>query len=341
LLNIIQPSSLLAQNLNLLQSRARESLQYLKATRIIKNGKASSLSVLPWYLVIGPKQSGKTSLLIHSDINYVREAHGSRSAASGSTCEWWITPENVIIDVPGSFTNVDDKKSSLNGEAWLYLLELIQKNQFNHNMSGIIFSLSVSQLLDDDYRDMILDMLKSTGKDLQNVFGRTLPFYFVINKADTLPGFLDYFGDSSIEDLSQAWGITMPTSIGSESVTSVFISRFNALIHILNKNMIRRLHMERSLQVKSAIKNFPLHVERIKDEFAHLLNSITSNNINLLLKGVYLTSSTQINKYETTTAYEEMAGVSDGRKDLLVHDPDNIAKHPYFIKQFLLNGVRA
>lgn len=340
LLNWMQPTSLLAHNLNILQSRASEALRYLKSTRIIKGGAATPLSNLPWYLVIGPKQSGKTNLLARSDINYVREGEALKSDSNAATCEWWITPESVLIDVPGSFTNVSEKKSTLNNETWLYLLELLRKKQFKQNLSGVVFTISVDQLLDDDYREVLVDILHSRDHDIQAVFGRSLPFYFVITKIDTLKGFLEFFGDSSIEDLNQAWGVTMPGTLGADSVSSVFIYRFNALLKVLNSHMLRRLHVERNLQTKSYVKNFPLHVERVKSAFADLLNMLSSQNVNLLLKGVYMTSATQFDRQDVSAAYQAISGAA-AKQSVLTHlEVSHIAKHPYFIKQFLLHGIR-
>jgi len=63
------------------------------------------------------------------------------------------------------------------------------------------------------------------------------------------------------------------------------------LIKRINKQLIWRLHQERNPLARPYIKDFPLHIERLKEAVITLLKTLALPD--LLISGVYLTSATQ------------------------------------------------
>ncbi|MEE9312939.1 MAG: type VI secretion system membrane subunit TssM, partial [Planctomycetota bacterium] len=68
-----------------------ESLSALKKT---KGGK-SALFTLPWYVIIGPPGSGKTTALQESGLNFPASEAGAKVKGIGGTrnCDWWFTED--------------------------------------------------------------------------------------------------------------------------------------------------------------------------------------------------------------------------------------------------------
>lgn len=336
-------NEILEKNLQRLRNRFDSAVNFIKKTRIRKNGAQVGLERLPWYLMIGASDAGKTSLLSKSNINFIlgKKANSpqKQSVSMPHTFDWWITHNAVLVDVPGSFMAAADKNSAMSNDVWQHFLGLVQKNQKRKQLGGIVVAVSVSELIDRQQRDSLISNLGCRIRDIQKKFGADVPFYFSITKMDLVPGFLDFFNDCGTEELLQAWGITMPHS-APDHVTSIFIKRFNALIKILNNQMIQRLHFERSQYVKSHIKDFPLYVERIKDEFANLLNSLKAHDTRICLKGVYLTSAMQNGFANRDAGRPETMSVSGGSEKMLeILKAPEVRQSPYFIKQFILQGI--
>ena len=333
----------LIRSLQSLESRVNSAICFIKKTTVPKNGMDLSLDELPWYLLIGMPHSGKSSLLAKSNINFIlgKKAGNRRKRKTSEVgFDWWITSGAVLVDVPGCYTALSDMHAAVNREIWQHFLSLVQKDHQRKAFGGIIVTIAVTELTDRHAREELLQNLQAHIHDIQQAFGTRVPFYFSITKMDLLPGFTDFFQDCSAEELLQAWGITMPSVTPHDAMSNIFIRRFNALIKILNHQVIQRLHHERNHFVKSNIKDFPLYVERVKDEFASMLNALQAQDVRFNLRGVYLTSAEQNHAEPRDTHHPATLSLGETSEKVLdiMHGP--AAKQaPYFIKQFLLQGI--
>lgn len=331
----------LGKSIQVIQERADRAVKYMEMTSVIKHGDRVGLDTLPWYLLIGPKGAGKTSLLNESNVNFVagdqKKPTASEKNEANISCNWWITSDAVIIDVPGGFAPNQNKKS-FGGDLWEYLLGLVQNRRAKNDFGGVIIAISVTQLLDRNYRNILVEYLRARILETQHYFGKETPFYITLTKTDLLPGFADFFGDMTLEEQAQAWGITMPEVGMTETLSSLFIKRFNALIKILNRQVIPRLHRERDLIAKANIKNFPLHLERVKDEFASILNTLAALDVKFATHGVYLNSVVQNKLSKQDGVHCRMIWDNDPLefKPVLGDMAENT---PFFVRQFLMHGI--
>lgn len=332
-----------AKSLQSLENQLRNATHFLKKTIINKKGKNIKLSTLPWFLVIGSAGSGKTTLLAGSHIDFLIEKpyhlHNLNTIPSSTVCDWWVTNNVVLIDVPGSYITVKDKKFSIANKLWKSFLDLLIKWRSKNALGGVIVTISLTELIHRQDREQLIDNLKYSIIELRKNFGSHLPFYFTISKCDLIPGFLDFFYDCSSEELGQAWGVTFPNQSEYESFHDIFIHRFNLLIKRLNKQLIMRLHQERNTHTKLFIKDFPLQMERVKESFAILLKALETTRVHFCLKGVFLTSAIQQTTSDESITYPVTLSMGDFQRTLEIMHSPNISKNAYFIKQFLLQGL--
>src|SRR3990167_887916 len=334
------------KNLQNLQGRFQGALDFLKKTIINKHGTNLSLAKLPWYLLIGPANAGKTTLLANSNINFILSKQVKQGSAitSSDACDWWVTRDLVMVDVPGFYFATRKKPTPKNQPStasflWNTLLNLIHAAPCKEQLNGIVIALHLPELMKKptrQERSILIQDLKKQILELRAKFGPHLPFHLVITKCDLLPGFAEFFSESGGDELSQSWGITLPALQPQEKLLDVFIHRFNALIKRLNKQLIWRLHQERNSTMRPYIKDFPLHVERLKESIANILKGLLIPD--LCLQGVYLTSATQINSEEATN---DSPNIVNG----LTHQAMQIMRAPlmpnrvYFIKQLILQNI--
>lgn len=328
------------KHVEILDNRFRGAINFLKSTRITKHNKRFGLQKLPWYLLIGSMGSGKTTLLANSKVNFILEKQFHQNNVKiipSESCDWWITSDLVLIDVPGKYITSKGKKNT-SKLLWPHFLDLAKKKRGKHALNGILISLSLTELVVTEDREQFIHDLKYSLQELRTRFGDHLPFYFIITKCDLLPGFLDFFNDYSYEELTQAWGVTFPASSSPESLIDTFVSRFNALIKRLNTHLIWRLHQERNPYTKFYIKDFPLQLERLKEAIADVIKTLSAD-IPFYLKGVYLTSATQEAVIDQMGTHPELVPAKEFQQSFQIMHHPNIARHSYFIKQFILHGL--
>jgi type VI secretion system protein ImpL len=297
------------------------------------NGKIK-LSKLPWYLIIGPAKSGKTTLLENSQISFLPNqqiAQESLDAINAyGSCNFRATPDAVLLDIPSSYMNQTEMVP-----AWQ---NLFNKKRANHFVTGVIVTLPISDLTDQSARLQFTNHLKRRIAELKETYGAALPFYFAITKCDLIPGFLDFFAHSGIDELSQAWGITIPPLPANAALLDVFNNRFSALIKRLNKQLIWRLHQERGTFERVFIKDFPLQIERLKETLVDVLSALTAGQNRFGLQGVYLTSANQHPPEENIIQYQP-SPTNETRQHLQLINTPAMPSRSYFVRQFILQGL--
>ena len=90
----------------ILRERMKDALATLKKA---SGGKTNYLYDLPWYILIGPPGSGKTTALVNSGLKFPLSRGAARPspiAGIGGTryCDWWFTEDAVLIDTAGRYT---------------------------------------------------------------------------------------------------------------------------------------------------------------------------------------------------------------------------------------------
>ena len=289
----------LQKKIQTLQGRFQGALDFLKKTTIDKHNMTVRLIDLPWYLVIGSENSGKTTLLANSGINYILSKQFKQEnlthVTASDTCDWWATRDLIMVDVPGQFltdkvTHTEQKTTA--SPLWNTLLSLINTSSHHHQLKGVVLTLNLTELLNKEnitQKSSSIQTLKKRIAEISASVNQQLPVFLVITKCDLLPGFSEFFSDCGSDELTQAWGVTLPTPQPNEKLLDIFSSRFNALIKRLNKQLIWRMHQERNPLARAHIKDFPLQVERLKESILHFIKICPG----LKLHGVYLTSALQ------------------------------------------------
>jgi type VI secretion system protein ImpL len=129
-----------------LRERFEEAVATLKKTQ--QSGK--SLYELPWYVIIGPPGSGKTTALINSGLKFPLEQRFGKEALRGvggtRNCDWWFTDEAVLLDTAGRYTTQDSDESA-DSAGWVEFLNLLTKYRRRRPLNGVIVTLSAADLM--------------------------------------------------------------------------------------------------------------------------------------------------------------------------------------------------
>ena len=90
-----------------LRERFEEAIAALRKSK----GARLNLYELPWYIIIGPPGSGKTTVIVNSGLNFPLSQKFGKEALRGvggtRNCDWWFTDEAILLDTAGRYTTQD------------------------------------------------------------------------------------------------------------------------------------------------------------------------------------------------------------------------------------------
>jgi type VI secretion system protein ImpL len=281
-----------------LQSRFQEAVLTLRKRR--RGG--GNLYTLPWYVVIGPPGSGKSTLIQNSGLNFPLSERFGKDALRGiggtRNCDWWFTDEAVFLDTAGRYTTQDSDRDADAG-AWAEFLRLLRRYRRRRPINGVMVAMSVSDLMVLDaagLRDHIAAVrrrLDELGEQLRI----SVPVYLVLTKCDLVAGFTEFFDNLDPAQRSQVWGVSFPVSQTMDgSAAPSLASEFDILLERLNARVFDRMHAERDGSRRAAVLSFPLQLAALRETVRQFVEGVFSGHqygTPPLLRGVYLTSGTQ------------------------------------------------
>ncbi|WP_409300402.1 type VI secretion system membrane subunit TssM [Pseudomonas sp. KCJK8993] len=291
-----------AEELAALRQRMDEALALLKKAKL-GGDERRNLYELPWYVIIGPPGSGKTTALVNSGLHFPLAAQLGAGAVRGvggtRNCDWWFTDQAVLLDTAGRYTT-QDSHANVDKAAWLGFLDLLKTQRSRRPIDGAFVAISLSDLLlgSEAERAAHAAAIRLRIQELYTQLGVRFPIYLMLTKLDLVPGFMEFFDSLSKEERAQVWGMTfaLDDGKGSDSPLAHLPAELAALEQRLNERLVERLQQERDPARRDLIYGFPQQFAALKESLQGFLEGVFKPNAfeeRVLLRGVYFTSGTQ------------------------------------------------
>ncbi|CNF22673.1 lipoprotein [Yersinia nurmii] len=259
---------------------------------------------LPWYLMLGTEQSGKTTLLREgyklTEIYSPDASKGDDAAQLQVRC--WAGEKAVVVDPTGKLIEQPEQgaegKPQLYSRLWQELLGWLQHNRKRQPLNGIIVTVDVYQLLtaNKDRRESYIDHMRQRLHDVQMTLHSQIPVYLVLTKLDLLYGFEAMYQSLDKTQREAILGVTFTLNTQDEdhwrSELNQFWQQWMAqLNHAMPEMMFNGVDSDQRPQLFS----FTRQIHGLHDYVLQMLDRMlfSGDSTPALLRGVYLTSAQQ------------------------------------------------
>src|SRR5258706_920376 len=277
------------------------AIEALKTSKSGLKGGGGALATLPWYLLLGPKDSGKGSLVRASGLNFpLKDSQGQgprsvRGVGGTRTLEWWLSEEAVLLEMPGGLL-----KSAEYGDTddWFSFLGVLKKQRPARPINGVIATVSLEQLADQPAPEIekLGRRVRDRVVELNQHLGVTFPTYVVLTGTDRIAGFSEFFSELDGPKRAQAWGATIPVAEAlARPADELFDAEFQTLTAALSRRWLSRMGGLPDGEQRTRVFAFPLQLERLRAPLRQLVKSLFDTGgtgERPLFRGFYLTSAT-------------------------------------------------
>ncbi len=317
-------------------ARFAEVLSEVKRSKL---GKGKFLRDMPWYVMIGPPGTGKTTALKQSGLHFPIDLSDDIKGVGGTrNCDWFFTEQAVLVDTAGRYVQQQSDPEADAAE-WAGFLDLLRKHRGRRALNGVILVLSMQELLgpEADLRGHAREIRKRLA-ELRERLQIQLPVYLMITKADLIPGFEPFFADLTTRDREQVWGATLPTDVRLDSVT---VEReFRTLMQTLEQRLSGRMAEDQPLSRRAEIFRFPAQAEKVSGPLRVLIDAVFGESRyeeSAWLRGFYLTSATQ-----EGSPIDRLVGELSGAFGIAAAQPERRAwgeSRSYFLRDLIADVI--
>ncbi|CQI97673.1 icmf-related protein [Yersinia rohdei] len=259
---------------------------------------------LPWFMVIGTKNAGKTALVMSSGQDFPLPEQLNRVGKDNlptSHCECLFSNDALFLDTAGKY--IDDGKE--NQVEWNGILKTLKKYRPVKAVNGVIVAISVTDILGKSKAELLnlSATLRARLDDVRGVLGVRFPVYVVITKLDQLSGFDEYFRNLTAEEREQIWGVTFPYNedkgIADIELEQRISNELTLLENRISSNMHVRQQEEYSVIDRKGMYSLPQDFRMLSQRVTEVLQNIffasrfDETKFHTTLRGVYFVSSCQ------------------------------------------------
>lgn len=317
------------------------------------------LDVLPWYMMLGTEEAGKTSAILASGQNFPLPEQLNlvgKPAKQTRNCECWFANDAIYIDTAGKYVSEAEKHL---GE-WKAMLKALKKYRPVKALNGVVVAFSAADVMGRNKAELfeLAATLRARIEDLRQTLGVRFPVYVVVTKLDQLPGFAEYFRILTEQEREQVWGVTFPYGDARTEPCSDIHSQIKAELQLLEerieRDMIVRQQEEYDNRDRKKMYALPQDVRLLAGMVSEVVNNIffssryDETQSYTQLRGLYFVSSLQpvdfsvlnnetiMRKWSnyvdhmTPTVSASLTAVP-GDRDFLINDV-SYGRH-YFLKQ--------
>ncbi|MBK9967471.1 MAG: hypothetical protein IPP07_22385 [Holophagales bacterium] len=311
-----------------LSQKWTESLAQLKGTGL-------QIYSLPWYLLIGEPQSGKSTTLKNSGLEFPVGGDGLSGSGGTRNCDWWFANEAVILDTAGRFTFQEE--AAPDATEWSTFLKMLKRYRKECPINGVLVVIPATSLLEDtpEEQDKKAANIRTKLMHLQRVLEIRFPIFIMVTKADRILGFSEFFSKLDPVDQRQLVGWSNPQGPDKPYAIATFDEAYEEILTRVHKLRMKFTANEEIVQNVDRIFVFPEELRALRDSLKRYFQGVfqeTRYDDAFVFRGFYFSSGVQQGKPIARATREMLGSSAEG----IVENLEQIFKRSraFFIKDF-------
>ena len=200
-----------------LREKMQEAIRALQQSPDLRKKGGLPLYAVPWYLLIGPSQSGKTALLRAVASSFPPFERPSFSTdAPTQNCDWWFFNTAIVLDTAGSYAL--PAKGERDSTEWFRFLQLLRYYRELLPINGLVLAVGADVLATKRAEELRLEAgeLRKRIDEAIRELGVNFPIYLLITRCDLIEGFREFFGCLPEPVQKQVFGYMRETRPGED-----------------------------------------------------------------------------------------------------------------------------
>ncbi|WP_457312764.1 type VI secretion system membrane subunit TssM [Sphingomonas sp. UYAg733] len=289
-----------------LGQRMAEALAKLKGAA---GKKRDYLYKTPWYVIIGPPGSGKTTALLNSGLRFPFVEQAVSGVGGTRSLDFWFADEAVLVDTAGRYTT-QDSDHTVDSAGWNAFLGLLKRHRPLQPINGIMVAIGVDELIRSDCAkiDAHARAVRRRLVELRRTLEVAAPVYVVLTKTDLLAGFAEYFDDLDVEGRRAVLGSTVTFADGKANAETL-ARAFDEMAQAIADRQAKRLFDEVDPRRRALVLGLPAQLRSLRARLMRFLDGafVSGDEPGGVLRGFYLTSGVQ----QGTPLDRIMAGMAE------------------------------
>lgn len=321
----LKPRNPVEELIGILRASFRSTMKIIKDKWTGNDHSSRTLYAMPWYIILGPSQSGKTSLVLQSDLSFplaheLKESHVNKTLAQ-ELPQYWVTRESVIFDIPGTWLDMkrpisldlfDENEFDPNipvirtpakearKRLWSAFTDLLNDVRPRRPINGVIITYDIVELIrmSNDQRANEAMNIHARLVEIAEKLGTRFTVNIILTKLDKLAGFKEYFSKLSKSERQEPFGFSFPiySEIDTDKWTDDFEKKFAHFIEVANSDIIDRVDSNHETEIRKSmytfLREFTAAGQIVCDFFKKALLSDRFSTPPLV-RGIYYVSTTQ------------------------------------------------
>lgn len=272
------------------------SLSFLRALAFLRR-RLDSLAYkyqIPWYLMIGPSNAGKSTLLEFSGMSLPVGMPNFGIKDLHPACRWWFFNRAVVLDIHGSLV-IEEHKTSADERGWRTIINLLGRYRSKRPLDGVILTIPASELYGNER--LSPENLNARAKFLshkltaaQHFLGLRLPVYVIVTKCDYLPGFQNFCHELPLERQSNMFGWSVPYALHTAYTPHWVDEAFHSICEDLSNIQLEMFAHGVTEDNSDGILVLSSEFLKLKDGLKLYLDHVFKGNAyeeSLMLRGIY------------------------------------------------------
>lgn len=256
---------------------------------------------LPWYLVIGLENAGKSSLIQRAGQSYTLSnvTRNARTERNPLGFEWWIGDDGVLIDPDGELLSQGDPAggAEMQQRLWQHFVGWLEQNRPRRPLNGVMVTVDLAQFstASADQRRAQAITLRTRLRELMEQLGCRLPVYVSFTKMDLLYGFAPFFRQLSKAERQQPFGFTFQVdgARDPDEWLDAFDEQYRDMLERLNQRLPHTLAQTRDGEERAAVFSFSRQMAGMRPALSQFLTDLLcadAFSTPALVRGTFFTS---------------------------------------------------